>query len=82
MPLFDYRCTSCSNQFEFLVLRGQEPRACPQCGAATIEKQLSLPSVKSESTKAKAMAAAQKRDQAQARDRAHEQARYERSHND
>ena len=43
---------------------------------------MSLPSVKSEGTHARALGAAKKRDAAQAKDRAHEQLKYERSHND
>ena len=43
---------------------------------------LSLPSVNSDGTRARALGAAKKRDSAQAKDRAHEQLKYERSHND
>lgn len=81
MPLYDYRCRTCEHQFEGLVLRGKEP-ACEKCGGADLERLLSLPAVKSETTKALAMAAAKRRDKAEAKDRAHEQAKYERSHND
>ncbi|MBK8248272.1 MAG: zinc ribbon domain-containing protein [Gemmatimonadetes bacterium] len=82
MPLFDYRCVACGHQFEVLVLRGKEPDACAACGAARLERLLSLPAVKSESTRAKAMAAAKRRDTAQAKDQAHEQRKYELSHDD
>jgi putative FmdB family regulatory protein len=82
MPIYEYACKRCAAQFEFLVLRGKEPAACTACGDTHIERLLSLPAVKSESTKAQAMAAAKKRDKAQATDRAHEQRKYEQSHND
>ena len=82
MPLFDYRCVACGHQFEVLVLRGKEPEACAACGASRLERLLSLPAVKSESTRAKAMAAAKRRDTAQAKDQAHEQRKYELSHDD
>lgn len=82
MPIYEYACTGCGHRFEFLVLRGQEPAACARCGAATIERQLSLPAIKSDGTHAKAMAAAKKRDAAQAKDNAHEQRKYELSHDD
>jgi putative FmdB family regulatory protein len=82
MPLFDYRCVSCGHQFEVLVLKGKEPAACAACASPTLERLLSLPAVKSESTRAKAMAAAKRRDVAQAKDQAHEQRKYELSHDD
>jgi putative FmdB family regulatory protein len=79
MPIFDYRCRSCGHTFEALV-RGKEQPACTACQATDAEKLLSLPAVKSESTKALAMRAAKKRDKAQATDRMHERLRYEESH--
>lgn len=82
MPIYEYACTACSHQFEFLVLRGQEPATCGRCGATQIERKLSLPAIKSDGTHAKAMAAAKKRDAAQAKDNAHEQRKYELSHDD
>ena len=82
MPLFDYRCSACGHQFEALVLKGKEPEECAACGARGLERLLSLPAVKSESTHARAMAAAKRRDTAQAKDQAHEQRKYELSHDD
>ena len=82
MPIYEYRCKRCSSRFEFLVLRRQEPTSCSSCGGPEIERLLSLPTVKSSSTHALSMAAAKRRDTAQATDNAHEQAKYERSHND
>ncbi|MFN8580298.1 MAG: FmdB family zinc ribbon protein [Gemmatimonadaceae bacterium] len=81
MPLFDFTCRGCDRTFEVLV-RGREAPACPTCGGTDLEKQLSLPGVQSEATRALAMTAAKKRDKAQATERAQEQLRYERSHND
>jgi putative FmdB family regulatory protein len=37
MPLFEFRCSTCSRDFELLV-RGSEPAACPSCGTSAIEK--------------------------------------------
>ena len=47
-----------------------------------LERLLSLPVVKSESTKAQALKAARKRDKAEGTERTQEQLKYERSHND
>lgn len=41
MPLFEYRCSACGNQFEFLTRSGVEP-ACPKCASVELEKQLSV----------------------------------------
>jgi putative FmdB family regulatory protein len=82
MPIYEYACPSCTHQFESLVLRGQEPAKCPKCGAAEIARKLSLPAIKSDGTHAKAMAAAKRRDAAEGKDRAHEQLKYELSHDD
>lgn len=42
MPLYEYACPHCQNQFE-LLLRGNEQPACPTCGSPRVEKQLSVP---------------------------------------
>lgn len=81
MPIYDYVCSACSHQFEALVRNDRAP-VCPACGGVELERQLSLPAVQSEGTRAQALKAAQRRDQAQATDRTHEQLKYERSHND
>jgi len=81
MPIFEYSCKGCGHEFEALVRRSDTP-ACPSCGSADLEKLLSLPVVKSESTKAQALRAARKRDQAAGTERVQEQLKYERSHND
>lgn len=41
MPIHDYRCGACGQQFELLVRGGSAP-ACPHCGATTLERLLSL----------------------------------------
>ncbi len=34
MPVFEYRCTACSEALEVIVLPGENPPdACPHCGA-------------------------------------------------
>ena len=81
MPLYDYKCTACGHQFEALVRGGAAP-TCASCGGAALERLLSLPAVKSESTKAKSLRAAKRRDAAQGTERVQEQLRYERSHDD
>ena len=81
MPIYEYTCKACNTQFEALVRKGETP-ACSACGSAEIERLISMPAVNSEGTRARALGAANQRDSALAKDRAHEQVKYERSHND
>lgn len=41
MPLYDYRCTACGQQFELLVRSSTVP-ACPHCAATALERLVSL----------------------------------------
>jgi len=55
VPIFEYRCRRCEHCFERLV-RGQvePPPGCPECDSPDVEKLLSLPSVSSDQTRARA----------------------------
>ena len=81
MPIFDFICTDCQHHFEVLV-RGSAVPVCPSCSSAAIEKQMTLPAIKTSSTHGQAMQAAKRRDHAQGKDRMHEQRKYELSHDD
>lgn len=81
MPIFEYRCEACGHEFETLVLKGSEP-ACPQCQSQSLERQLSIPAVKSETTHALALKAAKRRDAKQADEKNRAQREYELHHND
>ena len=48
MPMYDYKCRSCSELFEELVLSSSvsdEEITCPNCGKNKAVKQLSAPAV-------------------------------------
>jgi putative FmdB family regulatory protein len=81
MPIFDYACTACGHQFEFLLLPGGTA-ACPKCDSQQLEKLVSAPAIKSESTHGLAMKAAKKRDAKAASIQARTQREYELKHND
>lgn len=81
MPIFDFVCSDCGQQFEALV-RGSQTPVCSACGSEKLEKQLSLPSLKTSTTRGMAMQAAKRRDQAQGAERTHAQRQYELSHDD
>ena len=41
MPIHEYACQDCHNEFEALVRAGTVPE-CPQCRSTRLEKQLSI----------------------------------------
>jgi len=41
VPLYEYVCSRCQRQFEELVFGNQQPH-CPGCGAAEVERILSV----------------------------------------
>jgi putative FmdB family regulatory protein len=41
MPLFEYECRACGQQFEFLTREGQSPN-CPSCQGVNLQKLLSV----------------------------------------
>lgn len=38
MPIFDFVCKICGNEFESIVLRDTDKVQCEKCGSALIEK--------------------------------------------
>jgi putative FmdB family regulatory protein len=79
MPIYDYRCNSCRHEFEAFV-RGSKVVACPKCRGEDLERLMSLPAIKSETTHDKAMRAARARDKKQGQEREHAQRQYELNH--
>ncbi len=75
MPLFEYRCTACEAEFELLILPSSPEPVCPSCGAATVERLISMFAVSSEETtlrSRKKLGAAQRaRAAAEGREREH-----------
>ena len=83
MPLFDFRCKSCGEEFEALV-RPQAVPACPTCASADLERLLSgfSFSVRSGGLSNAARRAVQKQQSAQRRDQAAFQEEIEKKHLD
>jgi putative FmdB family regulatory protein len=48
VPIYDFKCLDCGEQFEALVLKGNTP-ACPACNGARLEQLISMFSVDSAS---------------------------------
>ncbi len=79
MPIFEYNCRGCANEFELLV-RGATTLACPKCGSEDLERKLSFPVARSDATRDVVRRETRRRDAAQAKDQAHEQRKYELNH--
>ncbi len=77
MPIYEYRCRACENQFELLVLKSDTP-ACPACESADVEKLLSAPMVSSDGTRKRNLAGAKAKAKKVAEDKA--QAEHESAH--
>jgi len=83
MPLFDFRCRSCGEEFEALVRPPVGP-ACPSCAATDLERLLSgfSFSVRSNGLSPAARRAVRKQQTAQHRDHAAYQEETEKKHLD
>ena len=40
MPIYEYSCGECGDDFELLVFKSDEP-ACPKCGSKDLQKKMS-----------------------------------------
>ncbi|MDA0310685.1 MAG: zinc ribbon domain-containing protein [Gemmatimonadetes bacterium] len=82
MPIYEYVCRGCENEFEAWLRKESEIPTCPSCKGVDLEKKLSLPRVHGEGSREKAMRAAKKRDSAQAKESTYTQEQYEANHDD
>ncbi len=57
MPIYEYQCRDCRHPFETLVTGARQP-ACPTCGSANLDKQLSVFAVSAKSAAAVPVAGA------------------------
>lgn len=47
MPMYEYRCGGCGEDFEELVRSDDERVECPECGASTVTRKMSTFAYKS-----------------------------------
>ncbi|MCF7740364.1 MAG: zinc ribbon domain-containing protein [Candidatus Marinimicrobia bacterium] len=48
MPIYEFKCNDCGNEFEELVSISQlndNNISCPECGEKNVKKQISTPSI-------------------------------------
>lgn len=51
MPVFEYQCLSCLDEFEILVRGSSGSTVCPSCGSEDMKKKFSVFGMKSSSGK-------------------------------
>jgi len=61
MPIFEYECLECEQQFEHLERANSPQAVCPSCGAKCVQRLVSLCAVSSESSRAANLSAAHHR---------------------
>ena len=72
MPIFEFRCQQCDEQFESLVLHSSTPARCPACDSDHLEKLISLPVVSSDHTRKRARQSARAHASGIRREKQHE----------
>jgi putative FmdB family regulatory protein len=80
MPLFEFECRSCQQQFEALVRPANPTPACPSCGGVELERLLSTFAVDSEGTRNIALTSGRKHAAKRQRDKAIADREHEISH--
>lgn len=79
MPIYEYSCRACGQEFEALV-RGSKQPACPACQSEELDRRFSMPALRSEATRQLVSRDVKQRDARQAAERIHAQREYERNH--
>ncbi|HAW89823.1 MAG TPA: FmdB family transcriptional regulator [Gemmatimonadetes bacterium] len=80
MPIFEYRCPGCLDEFESLVLNSSPAPGCPSCGSQDLEKLMSMSSVSSEQIRSRATSDIRARNRALRKDHAHEEVKRVEAH--
>jgi len=82
MPIFEYECSGCGHQFEFLVLPTSAKPSCPKCKGKKLQQMISLFSPSSDSTKANALREGRRRNKKIGKEMAHEEHKEFHKHHD
>jgi putative FmdB family regulatory protein len=82
MPIFEYQCKQCGNEFEYLVLPTTPAAKCPSCKSKKLDQMISLCAVSSDSTKQNALRDGRRRNKKIGREQAHEEHKAFHEHHD
>ena len=80
MPLYDFHCTQCDNEFEALVRPQDPPVKCPSCQSTAVEKLLSGFALHTEERHRAAVADSRKRQIAKNKDKLVAEEEYRKEH--
>ncbi len=80
MPIFEYRCSACADEFEHLVLNSSPVPECPSCGSQDLEKMMSISSVSTDHIRRRATRDIRARNRALRTDHAHEEVKRVEAH--
>ena len=80
MPIYDYLCKDCRNQFEYLLLGTSPAATCPACGSANLEQLISSFTARSKATSAANLSAAHRRAAARRGERRRDEHRHLHEH--
>jgi len=79
MPIYEFQCKRCGNQFEKLV-RVDHTADCPACQASEVERLFSVPGISTQKSRSVTIAEAKRRGSAIKKEKDHAQAEYERNY--
>ena len=80
MPIYEYRCKACEEQFEYLLRSSSPPAQCPACASADLEQLISTSAVHSEGASQANLSAAHRKAAAVRGDRQREEHRHHHEH--
>jgi putative FmdB family regulatory protein len=79
MPIYEYECRACGQQFEFLKLPSTDA-VCPSCESRDLERVISMFAVSSDGSRKLALSDGRKRASKVQREKAHADAEYVKNH--
>jgi putative FmdB family regulatory protein len=76
MPIYEYECGKCGEQFEHLVLPSSAPPSCPSCQSRNLKQMLSMFAVSSKAIREANLKSAKKQGYKIQKEKAHEDHKY------
>jgi putative FmdB family regulatory protein len=80
MPIYEYKCSQCSHQFEKLVKMSDQTPACPACAGSQVERAVSLPAISTQKSRGYTHGIARRKARSIKKEQDHAQAEYERNY--